>query len=870
MRIQRQVPRFDSLSRRRRVLLVAAALTLLCLFAFLLGGFCRGTDSLKTAYRSLRSPVASTRNRVKAWLHPPPLPVLYIDMKFKHLQKIQQKRDEALRVGLLFASQDDFVPATIRLGDKAVRVKMRLKGDWARDHLTGDKWSYRVKVSGDDAILGIRVFSLHSPQDRNWDNEWLLLNQLRREGVLAPRYSFARLVFNGDDKGIYAVEEHFSKELLEVQHRREGVIIKLEETYLRHYLAALMPRKPSDPVIRHVLSYRRHEATAFRQTQIARSPVLSGQRDAALQLFRSFIDDGLPASEVFEVDKLARFLAVGEFWGAWHMLRWHNARFYYDPIEAKLEPIGFDATHSVGRPPELPSIYALDEGWARQALGDAVVARAYVENLVRISSEAYLQELRDAFMKDWHESVMDVLHVEWPYYNSQVWSTLAQRQLYIRRLLQLDQIMLAYAVPAETSSSRTASGRDAVVRVGSIVGLPVELLGFRIGDGELIPARGEAPEPVILPGMRRGEPVSYSSLRVVLPEKADVPVTAVGRIIGTERSHSVPVSIFQFDMQAKGAKPRAPSLPRLLGLHPFIEKTTDPDVLHVRQGEWSVKGDLIMPDGICLTAAEGTTLRFAPGAILLTSGSLQFRGTAAAPVRLLPSASNWGGVMVSNAPPSAWEHVEVRGTLGIDRKTLTATGGVTFYNTTVDFLRCRFLESSAEDSLNLVSTSVTLRKCEFGECRSDALDSDFVTGSLNECSFHDVGGDAIDISGSELEVVEILIHKVGDKGISVGERSYLSAFSVLITDARMAVVSKDLSLVNVVGLTVRNAAVGLASYVKKTEYGPAEINVSDVTFENVATRDLIQSECIGRIDQRLLQTQQVDVEALYATSSGSG
>ena len=40
------------------------------------------------------------------------------------------------------------------------------------------------------------------------------------------------LTFNGDKLGIYAIEEHFSKELLESQGRREGVIVRFNETAL--------------------------------------------------------------------------------------------------------------------------------------------------------------------------------------------------------------------------------------------------------------------------------------------------------------------------------------------------------------------------------------------------------------------------------------------------------------------------------------------------------------------------------------------------------------------------------------------------------------------------------------------------------------
>ena len=45
---------------------------------------------------------------------------------------------------------------------------------------------------------------------------------------------------------------------------------------------------------------------------------------------------------------MGRFLAVAEMWGAWHVLRWHNIRFYVNPVTLKLEPIAFDANTGDG------------------------------------------------------------------------------------------------------------------------------------------------------------------------------------------------------------------------------------------------------------------------------------------------------------------------------------------------------------------------------------------------------------------------------------------------------------------------------------------------------------------------------------------
>ena len=165
---------------------------------------------------------------IKAKLSAEKVPQLNIDIKFKHYQKLIAKRDRALESGVLVKEEDDYVPAKIRFKNESYKVKVRLKGDWT-DHLEGDKWSFRVHVKGDNHIMGMSRFSIQHPRTRNFESEMLFFEALRREGILVPRYFFVEVAINGKNVGLMALEEHFSKELLETQGRREGVIVRFNE-----------------------------------------------------------------------------------------------------------------------------------------------------------------------------------------------------------------------------------------------------------------------------------------------------------------------------------------------------------------------------------------------------------------------------------------------------------------------------------------------------------------------------------------------------------------------------------------------------------------------------------------------------------------
>ena len=158
----------------------------------------------------------------------PELPLLSIRVSQPEANALEAKRVEAVALGLLIQDETDFVTGELTIAGQMLPVNLRLKGD-GTDHLSPDKPSFRIQVRGEGNVFGMRRFSLQHPSTRKYLNEFGYFEHLRREGVLAPRYTFVELEFNGERRGIFALEEHFSKELLESQSRREGVIIRFDE-----------------------------------------------------------------------------------------------------------------------------------------------------------------------------------------------------------------------------------------------------------------------------------------------------------------------------------------------------------------------------------------------------------------------------------------------------------------------------------------------------------------------------------------------------------------------------------------------------------------------------------------------------------------
>ena len=287
--------------------------------------------------RAIRSLVSGPANYLRALANPNAAPQLTIDVKFKHLHKLHQKRELALDSGLLRPTPEDFIPATLTLDGHVVEVDMRLTGHMP-EPLEGEKWPLEIRVKGGDHLLGMRRFTLEPPEFRGFQAEGFFLDHLRREGVLVPRFSLLEVTRNGLNIGLMGMEELPSTELLVSQGRKSGAIIRFDDS--SYWEAHRTGRQtPFDSPFTARIQ-------AVNEDEIAESSRLQENLESATGLLRGFLAGSLRASEVFDVELLGRFLAVAEIWRTREALVWRNARYYFNPLNARMS----EWENSQGRP----------------------------------------------------------------------------------------------------------------------------------------------------------------------------------------------------------------------------------------------------------------------------------------------------------------------------------------------------------------------------------------------------------------------------------------------------------------------------------------------------------------------------------------
>ena len=805
----------------------------------------------------------------------PEVPELVIDVPFKDMSRIFQKRDEALAIGHLVQGDDDFVNGSIRVDGRVVRVKLRLKGDWV-DHLQGRKWSFRVRVRDGDHLAGMRRFSLQHPLTRGYQAELMYFELLRGLGVMTPRYFFVDVTLNGDNVGLMALEEFFAKELLEFNRRREGVIVRFDES---------LPWAARDSLSGEPVGwngafddYRNAAIDGIGSTRIAESPVLSDQYRVAQGLLQGFADGKLTASQVFDIEQLGRFIAVSDALGAWHATRWANLRFYLNPISLKLEPIPFDANLQEafldGRSIVNSEPILLD------MLQDPALWAVYLETLSLLNQLAADGTLQ-ANLADVEEQWLPLLQTEFRMLGeypldhlqarvsalhgamSQVAAADTDKLAYFQPFEQHVYPLLVHLAVLESPDGQVVQVENAIPKDVSIES--IEWVNDETGEradavGDNVPL-GVPPRGIGSPGQRLHLPLASP------PDREGWSLQAAARLAGRPWLSTMRPAVRQAGF-VEPPMPQGGVGPQLVR-HEFLSR--DGNVMRVAPGDWTVGQHLIVPVGFSLHAGPGTRLRFAPEAALIAYGDLQLNGSRDDPVMLLAEQGSWPGLVVMNAHQrSALDNVVIGSTHSVTLPGWTLTGGANFYRSDVEITDTRFMNSRGEDALNIIESEFRIDGSLFRNTASDAFDADFARGVVSNSRFERIGsaggGDAIDISGSTINLAGAQFEQVSDKAISVGERSEMNAQGIEINGAGTGAAAKDASTLNIQASRIHGATfAALTAYIKKPEYGPALIIADNIDIESTDTPTIVQTGSVLRLDGVDAETRDVDVDALYET-----
>lgn len=753
---------------------------------------------------------------------------LELSIEKKDYQKLENKKWDAVSKGILITEEDDWVKGKVSsdIGGTDIPVKLRLKGDWL-DHLQARKWSFRIKVKDPYSWNQLITFSIQSPETRMFMREWVYHRFLELNDVLTPRYDFLNVELNDRSLGVYAWEEHFDKQLVESKQRREGPIIKLTED------GFWMSYKVSSDLNRNANVQRLvddamwdSEVRPFKEARTAANPALTAQFERAQNLLFGFKYEGLTVSEVFDVDLMARYHAVTDLLEAYHGITWHNIRFYYNPVTARIEPIGYDGFGTQMTFLENGPFFGYyaetnDRGELLSRLfADPGFVRRYHSYLARYTDPAWLDE-QLTLMQPEIDKRNGLIRTEYP-------NGVFQPEELHQRARKIHHYLLAKE--QESLSVRTIDIKEDVRTVALINQHPLSLdaIGYTNASKEAV-VRFDRPIHITRGG------------KYEIPEIAEgsVPVRAAYiayQVAGLDSIYFSPILDF---------KPAAITKYNTAGENFNADKfnfiRVAGDEVVIRSGSHQMAENLDIPAGYSLLIEPGTELNVTNNARIVVRGPVLAPGTTDEPIIIRSSDNSASGFTVLNASQrSELSHVEFRGFNTLRETGWTLTGAVTFYESDIRLRNCRFIGNMCEDGLNTIRSHIDIEGIYIGDTQFDGFDSDFCRGTISSAYFENTGNDAIDFSGSDIEIDFCSIKSAGDKGISVGEESRLSIEKAIVSGCNIAVASKDLSVCDIKDITISECKQGFTAYQKKPEFGPAVLNIGTYNMTDVDQPYLIE------------------------------
>ncbi|MFM2376068.1 MAG: hypothetical protein RLZZ165_1165, partial [Bacteroidota bacterium] len=609
--------------------------------------------------------------------------------------KLQRHRDAAMKAGLLGANEQDWVKLKMITGRQEISGKLRLKGDWT-DHLLGNKWSFRIALDEGQAWRRMTTFSVQNPETRFFLSEWVFHQWLDREDILTPRYGFVRIKVNGISKGLYAYEEHFEKQILEYNQRREGPILKWDEEGLWQAQEIAIENGIPDFEAR-VPAFKAASTLPFGMKSATKDTAMMRQVVIAQKLVQQYKTGQKSVWDIFDARKVARYFAILDILGAQHGIIWHNQRWYYNPVIAHLEPIGFDGFTENG---PLTWIDKPFIGFSRNvrymAAGyrelmferffhDKKFLELYIAALFEFSDPAYLEALyRELEPRILHFE--EAMQKEWPGYAFDR-KAFFERAKTIRLLLQ----PLSKTSAKAFLQGKTEKGYH--YRVYNFHCLPVFLEG--VGAK---PTKIDAPftEEVRIDAYNNEFPAEFQDAWSKSQGK-----WVFFRVPGIDSLFSAEILPWE---EPEGLTPEQ-SLFRDLQVASNEIYQVDESSKRVtfKTGKYRTGKDILFPPGYQIWFEKGVELDLTNKAKFISKSQVLMFGEQDHPILVTSSDHSANGFTVLQAEgKSEFHYVAFDNLNTLQYQGWNLTGAVTLYESECLFDHARFVNSHCEDALNTI------------------------------------------------------------------------------------------------------------------------------------------------------------------------
>jgi hypothetical protein len=868
-----------------------------------------GTNNLAPVLR--RAATETVRSNTQKYLTNQSIPNLNINIDFTSWEAIKNQRNDML--GKIFmGSVKTFHKASIQYNGKTIPIKIRLKGGRS-DHIDSPKrWSFRIKTRKGKSLFGMKIFALQHPKTRGYHREAVFHQLAQQFGILSLNYFYVSVSINGEDVGIMALEEVPAKEMLERQEKKEGLLYKFSDQNITHlYHATVSSLIKDNPAVRANIYnlpaeslYSGFYANLFRiyynainapLKEISRKEdgeAYQRQRPVAVGLLKGFLAGHIAPSKVIDAQKMGQYFGYLGLWGDSHAASFRNARYYFNPYTYKFEPILNDSNAYSSRKIRLyPNRQDIrDHEINRLMMQDPRILSAYTQSVTDLFVSSQENDFSDHIRQIEKEPLSDLREEFWFLPELELTSmkasiktledeiqtgTFFEKRGELKNDIDDPQPLIVpknFHAPAVIDANLVWEDNKPFIEVHNLFPLEVKITSLTVKiDGRAMNGNDYLSEslPISIDAFYYNQNMSLRKIALKnLPIDSKIDISGSVSLRTQEQvsysftaGHSYPT--------LKSHPLESQSVDHIISRYPFISYDEITHNFRIAAGKWNINEFIIFPESASLTIDPGTSLYFEPKAGLLIKGSLTASGSKKQPITLnaanTKSTNTWAGVTVLQATNiSTLDHVTINNASIAAYKNWHLSGAVNFYMSDVNIENSHFINTVAEDAVNIVHSNFTLIDSTIENTRSDGLDTDYSVGYISSSFFNNIGGDAIDFSGSKIQINQSRFTTVHDKAISAGENTeiYLDKISVLQSGTGLAV--KDGSTANIRSSIFKDIQYStMMSYTKKNTYGPALLIAKKIQYDDKNLAIVTQKGNTLILDGETIEPIKINIKQLY-------
>ena len=773
----------------------------------------------------------------------------YIDLKFSRgdMEYLQKSKDEAIQKGFIIDNNNPWRTGEILLDKDLVKLKFKLHGTSASPLKRGGI-SLRLKHKNEPPyFLNMRDFKLITAFDEA-DISTVVINNLANNiGLISVKRDFKILRVNGNDLGLYQLEEHHSKEWFERNSKLTNyTIIKSNDDW---------DRKEVDAHISNTDLWI--ENKEFKTSSDNPEIALGALENLLLSVRTESIED---IKNLIDLDYWAKFVAFFSIVNNNHPITGDNLKYIYDHTKGNFLVL-FRLEDQIYRIEN--DVEEFSHSWFQSPIEYEGSDTHKLFRLLLRDSEfinkrnQYLQEIiekKDELIKianNIHDENFDLI-----IYNSNFiprHKIVHEKKVFFFDLENNFNVANSYLNYQKAFITSEYSNGTSVVEVinDSFQDLLIESITIQ--------------SPGINDENIEDNEIKKHSMNILLKQseldndfkqmvkKQTIFVDKKGLIKDFEiRNLTTGKKLKKNDIYFNNKKKV-----RFFSLEESLSSLKYNDVSYVsdgsnqitiKSGNYIISKSIVLPDNYLIEIEPGTTFRLKEGVSFFVKGDFIAVGSPKSPINFFaenPLKPFGVLAIIGREEPVKvnMEYVKVSGGSEATIEGIRFLGQLSVHNSTFFADQITLSDSFSDDGGNIRNSNVEIKNSRFINNKFDQLDLDFCRGNLGRSFFQgsiqnesidiEPNGDGIDLSGSFMVLSENKFTNFKDKGASIGEESIALFLGNEFDNNNKAVAVKDGSraFISSNNEFIRNVE-DFSIYIKKPFYDEPQIfiDASEVKY----------------------------------------